>query len=67
MEVYKIGTGIRLGPDEDIVGRINEILIRPDGILYRCSWWKDSVRREEYFHKSELVLKTYEKLQIGFK
>lgn len=68
MNIHKPGSKIHLGPNKDIEGRINQVIIRPDlNIIYKCSWWNNGARLEEFLYADEFSVDKPNKLTIGFK
>jgi len=66
LEVYKIGTSVRL--TEDITGTVNSIHISGNNdISYDCGWWNGRSYTTQMFHaNSVLSTDNTEKIKIGF-
>lgn len=65
LEVYKIGTQVKL--EEDVYAKIVGICIRDNGyITYECGWWNGRSYDTRLFHPNEFTVTLSEKTRIGF-
>ena len=69
MEVYAIGSAVKFAPvNDDLLGRIYEILIQPHGhVTYHVRWFDGSTPHNEWFEEFEVrLVEATEPLTIGF-
>ena len=65
LELYKIGSKVKLG--EDVFGIIVGINIRGDNhITYECGWWNSRSYTTQSFSVNDIEVTVAEKLRIGF-
>lgn len=66
LEVYKIGTKVKL--DEDVVATITSVNIRAnDYVTYECGWWNGKSHDSKWFTENEISpTETSVKNKIGF-